>query len=121
MPLLRNGRGSVSGSRAEKVKPCYLAKRRLCVATKCGASYSAGARRRRSPPAGFPKMVERAGARAGFDFNHPHMLRHVWGFALANAGHDTRTLQPCLGLRNMQHTVRYAELAPGRFKDFGGR
>ena len=24
---------------------------------------------------------------------HPHMLRHAWGFALANAGHDTRALR----------------------------
>jgi integrase len=71
------------------------------------------------PAAGFAKMVERAGAEAGFDFkSHPHMLRHACGFALANAGHDTRTLQAYLGHRNIQHTVRYTELAPNRFKDF---
>jgi site-specific recombinase XerD len=69
--------------------------------------------------AGFAKMVERAGAEAGFDFKaHPHMLRHACGFALANAGHDTRALQAYLGHRNIQHTVRYTELAPNRFKDF---
>jgi hypothetical protein len=28
---------------------------------------------------------------------HPHMLRHACGFALANAGHDTRALQAWLG------------------------
>jgi hypothetical protein len=28
---------------------------------------------------------------------HPHMLRHGCGFALANAGHDTRALQAWLG------------------------
>jgi integrase len=49
---------------------------------------------------------------------HPHMLRHACGFALANAGHDTRALQAYLGHRNIQHTVRYTELAPERFKDF---
>ena len=49
---------------------------------------------------------------------HPHMLRHACGFALANAGHDTRALQAYLGHKNIQHTVRYTELAPGRFKDF---
>jgi site-specific recombinase XerD len=40
------------------------------------------------------------------------------GYALANAGHDTRSLQAWLGHRNIQHTVRYTELAPGRFKHF---
>jgi integrase-like protein len=47
---------------------------------------------------------------------HPHMLRHGCGYALANAGHDTRALQ--LGHKNIQHTVRYTELAPDRFKNF---
>jgi type 1 fimbriae regulatory protein FimB/type 1 fimbriae regulatory protein FimE len=69
--------------------------------------------------AGFAKMIERAGNAAGLDFKaHPHMLRHACGFALANAGHDTRALQAYLGHRNIQHTVRYTELAPTRFKDF---
>jgi integrase len=69
--------------------------------------------------AGFAKLIERAGIVAGFDFKaHPHMLRHACGFALANAGHDTRALQAYLGHRNIQHTVRYTELAPDRFKDF---
>ncbi len=49
---------------------------------------------------------------------HPHMLRHACGFALANAGHDTRALRAYLGHRNIQCTVRYTELAPDRFKDF---
>jgi site-specific recombinase XerD len=38
---------------------------------------------------------------------HPHMLRHGCGYALANAGHDTRRLQAYLGHKNIQHTVRY--------------
>ena len=68
---------------------------------------------------GFAKIIERAGNAAGLDFKaHPHMLRHACGFALANAGHDTRALQAYLGHRNIQHTVRYTELAPTRFKDF---
>ena len=70
-------------------------------------------------PAGFAKMVERAGIAAKLEFKaHPHMLRHACGYALANAGHDTRSLQAYLGHRNIQHTVRYTELAPTRFKDF---
>ena len=69
--------------------------------------------------AGFARMIQRAGEAAGFGFKaHPHMLRHACGFALANKGHDTRALQAYLGHRNIQHTVRYTELAPTRFKDF---
>ena len=40
------------------------------------------------------------------------MLRHACGFALANKGHDTRALQAYLGHKNIQHTVRYTEVAP---------
>ena len=40
----------------------------------------------------------------------------VW--ALANDGHDTRALQAYLGHKNIQHTVRYIEMSPARFKDF---
>jgi integrase len=68
---------------------------------------------------GFARMIERAGEAAKLGFNaHPHMLRHACGFALANKGHDTRALQAYLGHRNIQHTVRYTELAPDRFKNF---
>ena len=69
--------------------------------------------------AGFARLVERAGESAGLGFKaHPHMLRHACGFALANKGHDTRALQAYLGHKNIQHTVRYTELSPDRFKDF---
>ena len=69
--------------------------------------------------AGFARMIERAGEAAGLKFKaHPHMLRHACGFALANKGHGTRALQAYLGHKNIQHTVRYTELAPDRFKDF---
>jgi site-specific recombinase XerD len=37
---------------------------------------------------------------------------------LANDGHDTRALQHYLGHKNIQHTVRYTELSPDRFRDF---
>ena len=69
---------------------------------------------------------------AGFDMKiHPHMLQHSCGYKLANDGVDTRTIQSYLGhvpprpgsrvLRmacpaTKQHTVRYTELAPTRFK-----
>jgi site-specific recombinase XerD len=64
-------------------------------------------------------MVERLGLIAKLPFKpHPHMLRHACGYALANKGHDTRVLQAYLGHKNIQHTVRYTELSPDRFKDF---
>jgi integrase len=67
---------------------------------------------------GLQKMVERAGIEAKMPFKvHPHMLRHATGCALANKGTDTRTLQAYLGHRSIQSTVRYTELAPGRFKN----
>ena len=66
---------------------------------------------------GFQAMVERAGEAGGFDMKiHPHMLRHACGFKLANDGVDTRTIQAYLGHKSIQHTVRYTELAPTRFK-----
>jgi type 1 fimbriae regulatory protein FimB/type 1 fimbriae regulatory protein FimE len=65
------------------------------------------------------RMIERLGAAAKLEIKvHPHMLRHACGYALANKGHDTRALQAYLGHRNIQHTVRYTELRPDRFKDF---
>ena len=70
-------------------------------------------------PAGFRKMVARLGVAADVGFPvHPHMLRHACGFKLANDGVNTRSLQAYLGHRNIQHTVRYTELAPTRFKNF---
>jgi len=67
---------------------------------------------------GFAKLVERAGIEVKLPFKvHPHMLRHATGYALANRGVDTRSLQAYLGHRSIQSTVRYTELAPGRFKN----
>jgi integrase len=69
--------------------------------------------------AGFARMMQRAAMTAGLALKvHPHMLRHACGFALANAGHDTRAVQAYLGHANIAHTVRYTELAPHRFKHF---
>ena len=76
---------------------------------------------RRAPmtTAGFRKLVGRIGESAEFPFPvHPHMLRHACGYKLANDGQDTRALQHYLGHKNIQHTVRYTELSPERFKSF---
>jgi integrase len=68
---------------------------------------------------GFSRMVERAGREAKLGIKvHAHMLRHACGFALANAGVDTRALQAYLGHSNIQNTTRYTALAEGRFKGF---
>src|ERR1017187_10663331 len=69
---------------------------------------------------GVRKLITRTGEEAKLPFPvHPHMLRHACGFKLANDGHDTRALQLWLGHKNIQHTVRYAELSPARFNGFG--
>ena len=65
------------------------------------------------------KLVQRVGELAGLcSAVHPHMLHHSTGFKLANDGHDTRAIQHYLGHKNIQHTVRYTELAPQRFNEF---
>jgi integrase len=73
-------------------------------------------------PSGFAKLLARAGEETEIGFKvHPHMLRHACGYALANKGLDTRTLQAYLGHRSINSTTRYAALAPGRFKNIWGR
>ncbi len=67
----------------------------------------------------FNWLVKRAGQKAGLPFQvHAHMLRHAAGYKLAGDGHDTRSIQDYLGHKNIQHTVRYTELSPTKFKDF---
>jgi type 1 fimbriae regulatory protein FimE len=65
------------------------------------------------------KILGRAGKEAKLPFTvHPHMLRHACGYKLAQAGQDTRAIQHYLGHKNIQHTVRYTQLSPDRFKEF---
>jgi integrase len=62
-------------------------------------------------------IVERAGELAALPMPvHAHMLRHGTGYYLANRGIDTRTIQSYLGHNNIQHTVRYTELASTKFQ-----
>jgi type 1 fimbriae regulatory protein FimB/type 1 fimbriae regulatory protein FimE len=64
-------------------------------------------------------LSKRAGQKTSIPFQvHSHMLRHAAGYKLAGDGHDTRSIQDYLGHKNIQHTVRYTELSPTRFKDF---
>jgi type 1 fimbriae regulatory protein FimB/type 1 fimbriae regulatory protein FimE len=67
--------------------------------------------------AGWPKMVARLGVAAKLGFRaHLHMSRHASGFQLANQGTDTRARRHMSAIAT-QHTVRYTELLPTRFKN----
>ena len=92
--------------------------------TRCGRFVSYAGITRETPTCSFPSaagqsLIQPLGEAAKMPFPiHPHMLRHACGFKLANDGHDTRALQHYLGHKNIQHTVRYTDMAPDRFKDF---
>ena len=71
---------------------------------------------RRAPmtAAGFRKMLSTVGKVSGLPHIHPHMLRHSCGFYMADRREDVRVMQDWLGHANVQNTVRYTALAPGR-------
>jgi integrase len=65
------------------------------------------------------KIFAKAGRDAGLSFRvHPHMARHHTGFALCNRDVNLRALQSWLGHKQVQHTTKYAELAPNKFRGF---
>jgi type 1 fimbriae regulatory protein FimB/type 1 fimbriae regulatory protein FimE len=71
-------------------------------------------------PDAVNRLVKRIGERARFAFPiHAHMLRHACGYALANAGHDTRRhsglARPSI---DPAHDARYTQLSAAPFKDF---
>jgi integrase len=84
----------------------------------CACSEGRGRRRLRRKPSKIPRTTCGRSPRAGTRVRPPpHMFRHACGFLLANQGTDTRILQAYLGHRNIQHTVRYTERSPARFKN----
>jgi len=111
----KNGKPSVHPLRGDEIRALRELRRQypdsgFVFATERGGPFT---------PDALNRHIKRVAERAGFDFPvHAHMLRHGCGYALANAGHDTRAIQDWLGHRSIQHTVRYTELAPTRFKDF---
>jgi type 1 fimbriae regulatory protein FimB/type 1 fimbriae regulatory protein FimE len=113
---LKNGKPSVHPLRGDEVRALRELGRQFpdsafVFATERGGPFTSSA--------AVNRLIKRIGSRAKLPFPvHAHMLRHACGYALANAGHDTRALQDWLGHKNIQHTVRYTELAPDRFKDF---
>ena len=70
-------------------------------------------------PKAFHALFGRIGARAKMQFPN---IRTCCGMAAAMPWRTRatahRALQAWLGHKNIQHTVRYTELSPHRFKDF---
>jgi type 1 fimbriae regulatory protein FimB/type 1 fimbriae regulatory protein FimE len=62
-------------------------------------------------------LVRRIGERADLGRVHPQMLRHTCGYALANKGHDLRTIQDYLGHRDPKHTAVYTRTAAKGFEN----
>jgi integrase len=112
---VKNGKPGVHPLRGDEIRALRELRRQFpdsgfVFATERGGPFT---------PDAVNRLIKRIGGRAGFAFPvHCHMLRHACGYALANAGHDTRALQDWLGHRSIQHTVRYTEMSPTRFKDF---
>jgi len=108
IPLTRCGRcASCSGIRV--IRTSFNGGSAFVFATERGGPFA---------PDAINRLVKRIGARARFAFPiHAHMLRHACGYALANAGHDTRRIQDWLGHRSIQHTTRYMQLSAAPFKD----
>ena len=63
-------------------------------------------------------LLTNIGKKAELDIHiHPHMLRHACGFYLANKDVNLRVIQDYLGHKDINHTVRYTDLAPNRFNN----
>ena len=112
---VKNGTPSVHPLRGDELRALRELRRQFpdspfVFATERGGPFTADA---------INRQIKTIGKRAGLPFSvHTHMLRHACGYALANAGHDTRRVQSWLGHRSIQHTVRYTELSTAPFKDF---
>jgi type 1 fimbriae regulatory protein FimB/type 1 fimbriae regulatory protein FimE len=68
--------------------------------------------------AGFRKMLARTGEATGLPLPLIRICCVMRRDTLANKGVDTRALQHHLGHTNIQHTVRFTELAADRFNEF---
>jgi hypothetical protein len=67
---------------------------------------------RRSPRQALPACWSALARLLGLS---SHVEPRLW--LCAGQGYDTRALQAYPGHRNIQHTVRYTEPSPGRFKE----
>jgi type 1 fimbriae regulatory protein FimB/type 1 fimbriae regulatory protein FimE len=87
---LKNGKPSAHPLRGDEVR----ALRELRRQSFDSAFVFATERGRPFTPDAVNRLIKRIGERARFAFQiHAHMLRHACGYALANAGHDTRRIQ----------------------------
>jgi site-specific recombinase XerD len=63
------------------------------------------------------RHIKRLGAKTKIGFPvRAHMLWHACGYALANKGHDARSIRDHLGHKSIQHTVRYTEAVADAFQ-----
>jgi hypothetical protein len=120
LPVRRVKKGTPSTPSATSCAPCGG-----CSASRSRSqpSYSPRSGERRSPQRGLPAWSSAQAPKRSWALKPTRTCcgTHAATRSLANRGHDTRALQAYLGHRNIQHTVRYSELAPTRFKDFWRR
>ena len=113
---LKNGNPSIHPLEGEEVRALRKLKRLYPPSVFVFSSERLGP----LSPNAVHKIISRAGREASLKLSvHSHMLRHSKGHQLASMGVDTRAIQNYLGHRNIQHTVLYTQLTPGRFKGFG--
>ena len=112
---VKNGIPSVHPIRGDEMRACvsYVAITRE-TPTYSFPSAAGQSRPHRFPP---PHPAHRGGRQDAIPDPSPHappclraQARQRWP--------DTRALQHYLGHKNIQHTVRYTDMAPDRFKDF---
>jgi integrase len=109
---LKGSEDSVHTLSGREVRGLRSLRRRQPVGTRWCFMTSRGGPMTRN---GFFKLLSKAGARAGIDDVHPHLLRHGCGFKLVNDGMDTLSLAAYLGHANVQNTKRYARMDAARF------
>jgi integrase len=98
---VKNGKPSVHPLRGDEIRALRELRRQFPDSGFVFATERAGP----FTPDAVNRLIKRIGERAGFAFPvHCHMLRHACGYALANAGHDTRALQDWLGHRGRSST-----------------
>jgi type 1 fimbriae regulatory protein FimB/type 1 fimbriae regulatory protein FimE len=89
-PRAKNGKPSAHPLRGDEVRALRELRRQFpdsafVFPTERGGPFT---------PDAVNRLIQRIGDRARFAFPvHVHMLRHACGYALANAGHDTRRIQ----------------------------
>jgi integrase/recombinase XerD len=67
-------------------------------------------------PAGLRTIFRYHREKTGVEPGHPHVLRHTFGTALAEAGVDLAVMQALLGHAHIDTTARYVHLAPAHVK-----